>query len=455
MTILIILFLLILYDYRMKTTGVKMRKFLYLFLIVAGSAQFATAESLVLTEEQSVKMALEQNLDLKASQLDLEMSEDQNNNSWNVLLPDFSIGGGISRTGSLLNDSSGSSAWAVSGSLAASLSLNASSFFTMDYYRLSFEAQELMYQMDEDQLKVNVKNQFYYLLAYKENLELERKNLELASKRWAQTETNYQNGLASELEVLEAKNTYESMRPSYTDTKTSYETQLMSFKSLLGLSLEQAIELDGRLEPVILDLDAGALVNNFMLKRSDIQSSLKSIEVQENLASIEALDDRSPSLTLSADWSSSAADLGNIDFSDSASFSAYINMPLNGFIPGSSESLDISEAETAVEQARLSYQDTVDSAEQEIRTLVMQLEGYRENIEITEESVLLAQRTYEMTEDAYNTGTKELLYLEEAQNTLFSAQQDLLLSRYNYMSGFLDLEYALNATSDEIKTFSE
>ncbi|MDC7227569.1 MAG: TolC family protein [Spirochaetales bacterium] len=431
-----------------------MKKTTYLVLILACTALPVFANSLVLTEESAVEMALAQNLELKSSKLDLEMTEDQNNNSWNILLPDLSVTGGLVRSDSL-SDSLIDGSWTLSGSVDASVTLNTSSFLYMDYDRLSHESQLLSYQMDEDELIVEVKKDFYYLLAYQQSLELERKNLELAEKRQLQTETNFKNGLASELDVLEAQNAYESLRPSYTTTKTSYETQLMSFKSLIGLALKQPIELEGELTPDILELDAEKLVNTFLPERQDVQSSLKALEVKENLLSITNLSDRSPSLTLSLDWDNSASDLTSIDWSDSFSVSTYLTMPLNGFIPGSKESIEISDAQKAVKQARLNYQNVVDSAEQEIRTLVMELSSYRENIDITKQSVQLARKTYEMTEAAYNQGTKELLYVEEAQNTLFSAELDLLESRYNYLSGLLDLQYALNTSADELKTFSE
>ena len=127
-----------------------------------------------------------------------------------------------------------------------------------------------------------------------------------------------------------------------------------------------------------------------------------------------------------------------------------VSLPLNGFIPGSSENLDIRDAERSIEQARLSLKDAIEGAEQDIRSLLMELDGYRENMEITGLSVELAGKTYEMTEEAYRLGTREILDVEDAQNKLLAANQDLLSSRYNYLSGLLDLEYALNASLDEI-----
>jgi outer membrane protein TolC len=423
---------------------------------MAGITQFIVAEPLVLTENLSVEMALEQNKALKASLLDLEKSEDQKNHSWNVLLPDFSLNGSVSGDDSVLNGSSlDSEDLTLSGYFESSVSLNPSARYYMKFDKASYESQCILYQIDEQELKVEVKKAFYYLIAYKESFDLEAKNLDLAKKRWLQTKNNFQNGLASELEVLEAQSSYENMKPSYTEIKTTYKTKLMSFKSLLGIGLEQEISIDGELSPEIIELDSNQLLKNFLLKRLDVQNALKSIQTEEALLAIEKFDDRAPELSLTLDWTNSASDMNNLNWADDASISASISIPLNGFIPGSEESVAISDAEKSVEQAKLNYADVVDNAEQEIRTLIMDLDGSREKIEITQANVEISQKTYEMTEDAYNKGTKEILDLDDAQNTLFSAKQDLLQSKYDYLSGLLDLEYALNTSTDEIKTINK
>jgi outer membrane protein TolC len=431
-----------------------MRKVYCLFLILAGVAMSLSAqEPLILTEDLAVSLALGQNLSLKSSLLDLESSQESNENSWNVFLPDFTVSGGTTRSEELftVDSSQDDDSWTVWGSVDASLTLNYAAIQAMDADQLSYDSQSLSYETAKNQLISSVRKQFYYLLANKENLELVKKNLDLAEKRYIQTKTNFENGLASELSVLESRNSYESIRPSYTNTKTSYETQLMSFKNLLGLDLNQEIDVTGSLDTPVLDLDASSLINKFMAKRLDVQSAVKNLDIQENLKEATNFSKRTPSISLSGDWSNYTYDTSDLDWNDAVSLTLSLSLPLNGFIPGSEDTLEINDTAREVEQARLQLQEIMDSAEQDIHTLVMQLEGYLENIEITAFSVELAQRTYEMTESAYEFGTKELLDLEDAQNKLLSANEDLLQSRYSYLSGLIDLEYALNSTLDEIQ----
>ena len=406
----------------------------------------AFAEPLLLTEEDAVNLAVRQNLSLQKSKIDLSSSQEKEQYSWNYLIPAITASAGLSRSEQLLNKSNPEGgSWGVTAGFDVTQSLNFSSFSARSSALLNMEYQNLSYESDLNTLKLNVRQEFYYLLAYKENLALQQKNLELAEKRYSQSSINFQNGLASKLDVLEARNSYESLRPDFTDAKTSYNTQLMSFNRLLGLDINQVVELKGSLEIVPLNLDADALIEANLSERLDVQSALKGLEIQEaQLKSIKTAY-QSPTLSLGAKWTNAQADISSDSaWNDSAVFTIQMSFPISSYIKGSSEQLSISEAYMSVEKLEIQLQDTLENGAQEIRSLLMTLEGSKENIEITELGALLALENYEMVEAAFNAGAKELLDVEDAQNKLFSANLNLVLSRYSYMSGLLELENALN-----------
>ena len=412
------------------------------------------ASTLTLSESDAISLALNQNYDLKSSLIDLLKVEDQKNNSWNVMLPDLSLEGSVTNSNAILG-SSDDDYIKITGSLSSSVTLNKSNKYSMDYDNLEYEAELLNYEDAQNSLENEVKKAFYYLIANQQSLEIKEMNLDLALKRWEQMQSKYDNGLASELEVLEAQSTYENLKPEYTTAYTSYQTQLMNFKSFLGIDLDREIELEGDLDVEILDLDADTLISRFLNNRIDILNAQKEIEIQNVLYNIERSSDLSPSLDLSFDYSYYNSDLLDDDWTDAASITATVSIPLNGYINGSEEDIAISDAQRDVEIAQLSYEDTVEDAQKEIQTLIWEIESYKENIEICELAIDISQKTYDATEEAYNLGATELLNLSEAQATLFSAKQDLLTSQYNYLSAVFDLEEALNASIDEIKSISK
>jgi len=410
------------------------------------TAALASGDTLTLSLDDAVELALKQNLSLQGSQIDLEMTREEDRYSWNFLLPSVSASAGISGTDSFLNNTAAAGdPWSLSAGVSASLSLNTAGLLVRSTSGLNLENQELSYQSDENSLTLNVSREYYYLLAYRENLDLRMKNLELAEKRYSQTQTNFNNGLASKLDVMEARNSYESLRPDYTDAKTSYSTELMSFKKLLGLDFDQEIELTGSLDVTLLNLDGNALIERYISGRLDVQSEIISLSLLENQVGSVKRSNLTPTVSLGAQWNSGLSDLSaDSEWNDSAVVSLNVSIPLSSAVKGSSAQLAVTEAEMNVQKQRIQLQDTLESAEQEIRTLLMELEGSKEKIEITELSVDLARENYEMVEAAFKTGTREILDVEDAQNKLFSAEQDLIISRYGYLSGILELENALN-----------
>ncbi len=420
-----------------------------LFMVATLIAEKMT--TVTIFEEVAVKMALENNLSLQSAMIDLKSSRLNASSNWNVILPEFNLNSGFSRTDSLVHDSVDSSSWAGSISFSADLKLNAASALHGKRSAISYEAQLLNYEANRSMLILNVRKQFHYILAYKEYLVLQERNLDLAQRRYLQAETNHKNGRAPELTVLEAQYSYESLKPVLQEAKTIYESQLMVFKKLLGIDLEKEIIIEGNSgynHDVMAD-DAFIekcedRINMLLMNRHDVQSALKEVAWCENQEAIIRAGSISPVFSLSADWTNTAPDIIDPDWGDYLTVSAYLTIPLNGFIPGSSTVLAVKHASNSSEKARINLHEVILEAEQEIRIMLMELNGHKRNIEKNKLNVELAKKTYEMTESAYLQGVKEVLDVKGAQNNLFSAEQNLILSRYNYLSGILDLGFALN-----------
>ncbi|MBN2628835.1 MAG: TolC family protein, partial [Spirochaetales bacterium] len=100
------------------------------------------AESLVLNLDTCRRMALENNPDLRVSGLSLSMARRDRDSSWNMLLPAITAGAGIAEAGTLFTDVYDPSL-TLSGSLSASLSLNAGLAASVKAIRLAAEKEEI------------------------------------------------------------------------------------------------------------------------------------------------------------------------------------------------------------------------------------------------------------------------------------------------------------------------
>ncbi|MDF1568123.1 MAG: TolC family protein [Spirochaetaceae bacterium] len=443
-----------------------MKKIIFVTLVAVLAGGFLSAENLTLTVDEAVDLAVSRNLGLKQQGIDLRTRERSKDKAWNAFLPSIAASTGVSANHSLFDfDYSSSSAFSDAGNLginaglSMSLPLNVGVGGGISNLMADYEAGLIEYEDAQKQLERDVRKQFYSLLANEENIRIQESNLELAQKRYEQARSNFENGLAPELEVLSAEVTVANLRPALDGVAAGYESQLLYFKFLLGIDRNDELELVGELETELYDIEAEDLISRYMAGRLDLRGLDKQLEAIGYLKKGTALRLKTPTLSLGYSWGLSGSNADSTfpattiepwsDWADRGTLSLGLQWQLDGFIPGSSTDVQLKELQDAIDSLTLAKQMAIDNAGIEITNAVNNLATARRTIEATTSSVELARRNYELTEEAYQVGTRELLDVESAQNDYLAATQQLLVAKYKYIAGLLDLEYALNAPRDE------
>ena len=426
------------------------------------------AETLKLSADAAVELALENNLTIQSNALDLSQSRRSDDAAWNAFLPDMSASVGLKNSGTLFADPAPvppyyadptERSWAVTGGVSASLGLNPGIATGIRQLQLDYEAGLLSYDDARKQMKRDVLKSYFALIATNANLELLQQNIDLAVKRYEQAQENYNNGLISELEMLQARVTAENSKPAYNDQLTSYRNQMMTFRLLLGLPVDAELELTEKLDIEYYDLDAEKLIESYSANRLDVMQINKSIASLVNTRKLQAQNSRYPWLNLAATWGTEVDDGFEEDnwkkdyWYDSFTFSATLVIPIDDFIPSSSTDVTLKNLDDQIRQLELQRQQILDAAEIEISMLVMNLQDSLATIMTYALNEDLARKSFELTTEAYNLGTRELLDVEEAQTELRSASKNVLDQKVVYMNSLLDLEYALN--SDDIAALLE
>ncbi len=427
------------------------KKLLLTLCLTAFGSVSLWAEPLTLTVEESVAAALEQNKALMITRLQTDSARLDFENRWNSLLPGISASTGLSRSDDLFFTGAGKST-RLSAGLSLSLPLNSALAHSMEQTRIDYEGQLITMETAQKQLIRDVNNEFYYLLASKSNLDILTQNQELAEKRYQQTLENFNNGFSSELNVLQARVSAANYGPELSQARSSYENRERSFLILLGIDPETEVELTGDLVRPPIELDAADLVTGYIAGRQDIRSQQKTIESLENSRKTEKARNFTPSLSLSGGWNSSLNDpftgsSWSDGWTDTLSMGLTLSIPLDGYIPGSSQKTALDQRDNSIRQAQITLDSLHDGARTEILNLARTIETSLEQLELAEMNVNLARRSYEMTEESYNLGVMERLDVEDAQQSYLSAVQQQLTSRYQYLSALIDLKYALNMDS--------
>jgi outer membrane protein TolC len=238
----------------------------------------------------------------------------------------------------------------------------------------------------------------------------------------------------------------------------------MGFKQTLGLDPTEPVELDGQIEADLISLEADALIRDYTESRYDIRLARQSITSAE-LALDAKRAERYP--TLSLRWFADPAFAGD-PFEDpwfddvendwnqrGGAFAISITQPLDPLLPFSRTQVEINNLKDDVQTARIQLQQARTGAEIEIRRLVDQLETSRTAIDVRRLNVERARRAFNLAQEAYDAGNRELLEVREAEDELQQAQVQLLDEQKNYVVALLDLVYALNASIDELRERSD
>jgi outer membrane protein TolC len=129
---------------------------------------------------------------------------------------------------------------------------------------------------------------------------------------------------------------------------------------------------------------------------------------------------------------------------DNGSFSVTLAWNLTNMLPFSSNMVSLKETQKNLEKLELSIGTVLQNGEMEINSLVDKLKKCESSIEAMEYNVVLAEKAYNMTFEAYKVGTTELLDVRDAESQLSQAKLGLMNEKYTYLTTLLDLEYAIN-----------
>ncbi|HOX12169.1 MAG TPA: TolC family protein [Spirochaetia bacterium] len=392
----------------------------------------APESAAALTPEAAVELALANNLALARSRVDLAAAERALSRAWNGAAPGITLSAGARR-------SSATEAVTLSGSAGVSVTLAPRTLHEVRKARASRDVQSLAYETAARSLELEVRKSFYSLILARENLAVLRQSLATAQKGYDQVEAKRRAGLASELDALSARVNLENLKPSLESALTAYESQEARFKQTLGLEQGAPISLVGSLAEAssVSALDFSGLSGEAPSVAA-LRASLESARVQEAAARSAT---RSPSLVLSGSYGPQSVNSG--PWTDNGSLSATLSFSLDNLMPWSSARETADKARDTTVKTESQLKEALTGAEISVRSLRRSIEQSLASLAARRLTVEMAERSWRLTEEAYNFGTKDILSLQKAGDNLQEARANLLKEAYNLVSALLDLEYAL------------
>lgn len=433
------------------------RQLLVLVLVLMSALAFADGNKLVLTLNDAFETAIANNADIQKQLITLQGAKRVKDAAWNVFLPNISANGGIGNGHTLYDgtgqmSSSDKNVWSWNGSAGLSISFSTSIPYNLRKNILSYQMAQTNYDKLVANLKMSITSQFYSLTSELKNISILIDNQKLAKDQLAVVQANYNNGLASELDLLNAKYAYQSMKPKITQAQSSYNANAANFMLLLGLDPNTPFSLKG--STVIQEVkmpSINELVSLYLESRFDIQQAVQNLASAELGLKTTQHTALAPSLNLSENFSSSGQIKENApDPSIKGSFSASISIPISSWIPNSNANLNIKNAKDTIKQAQIALEYARKSAKQDINSKVAEMNRIYESLEVIKLNSQIATRAYNLAKDGYAAGLVSQTELESQRQNRASAQQSLMQGEINYITSLHALANALNISYESL-----
>ncbi len=419
-------------------------------LVVSLGTPLFCQETTLLTLEDAVNLAKRANSSLILEGLTAHAVERRADLWWNLLVPSASLGVSARNVHSLGgNDAPAQAGTSVTATAGLQLSLGPSTRETILQTSLARDAALLSLMERERYVAREVKKSYYALLADREALSLAEVDLELAARQAELVKKNYDNGLASELSLLEATYAAAAIEPKIQEARREYRSALRSFAILLGLEPTASLELDGSLSTLAIPAPAMKDLSSLVESVPSVRVALLELERAESLFRAARLQRYGPTISASETVSSQDIDEGLWPLR-SGTFSLSVSIPLNGYLPFSKETLSSLDAKDSVARAVESLSLARKDSHARILALSESLEGFSQGIELAAMNERLATRAYELSGQGYRSGLVTQTELDSARQRLLESRLASLTAALRYETGLIDLAHELGVSERDL-----
>ena len=291
----------------------------------------------------------------------------------------------------------------------------------------------------------SVKKAFFTCLLAKESFNVYRTAYENALYNLEQTQKRYNAQKASELELARAKTSYAQAIPNVYDAENSAVIALWQLKAVMGINLDQNIEVAGSLEDWQDQMgsllpDASDLSGNSTLRQLEIQAAelSNSIKVQQ-YAYI-------PSLAVAFSYSLNAM-TNDFKFNEFKwSPYSYVGLSLNiPIFSGGKRLNNVRQAKVQAAELDLNRIEAERQLHISIRQLLNTMSTSEKSLGSALSAVESAEKAYSIAQKAYAVGRSTMTDMNDAQFALTQAKLSVAQAIFNYQVAKAGLEGIIGA----------
>ncbi|MGA2114413.1 MAG: TolC family protein [Bryobacteraceae bacterium] len=334
--------------------------------------------------------------------------------------------------------------------LQATLSQSVANLTTLNNYRAAkatARASEFSLQDARDLVTLAVGGAYLQVLAAQARVDAAKAQLDTANAVLHQSTEQHGHGVLAQLNVDQNQVRTLTQQQQIITLSNDLAKQKINLARLTGLPPDAGYRLTDSFpfSPAPVQ-NVDAAVAQAEQQRADVKAAQSQVEAAARALSA-ARAERLPSVAVSGYYEA----IGTNPAQSHGAFSAVgtVNIPI---WQGGRTAGDIADAEAVLAQRRAELDDTRGQVEAEVRQAYLDLEAAASQVEVASKNLQVARETLEMTRARMEAGIINTVEVVQAQQTLASAQLDLIDSVFAHNLAKLSLARALGHATDRLPT---
>lgn len=421
-----------------------------------GSPQEVAQGPAVITLEQALEIALSENVSVKVADREIERTRYAKKGTYAALFPQIDASGSYQRTLKKqkmyvdipgMEDGMEVGRWNNwSGGVSVAMPLvNAQLWESL---RISGQDVELAVEKARSSrldMVTQVKEAFYAVLLAKELENVYTQVYLNAKANLEKTQKKYNVQKASEMDLVRSKANLASSLPNLYDSENAVDLALWQLKAIMGVNLEENIDVAGTLEDYASQLKMDSSVSES--SPLDRNTTLRQLAMQsEQLAAAVKAQQYAyiPSLSLGFNFQMSATQ-NEFNFNE-YKWTPYSMVGLSLNIPifsGGKRLASVKQSKIQLEEFQLQQQDAERqlriALRQAIRTMDTNINTYNAALD----ALITSQKAFDIAQKSYDVGRSTLTDLNDAQLVLVQTQLSVSQSIYSFLVAKAGLEKIL------------
>ena len=425
------------------------------------SMAIAMAQQKKWSLQECVEYAIENNLTVEQSELDLENAIIDESDAIGALLP--SLNGSVdasANTGLILdpttNNLVNATIFSASGNITSSVTL----FDGLRNYRRIERAKlrgiSNQYRLDniKDDIRLNVANAYLQVLSNKESLKVFKAQYAVTEQDLKRTEELVDSGVVPRGDLLELEATAANQEQQIVNAESLILISKINLAQLLQITDYENFDIaeeEFDIPPSdILDNSAKTIFDKALTFRNDIKFALSGVELAQKDLEI-SKGARYPTLGAFFNYNTRYSDRNNNPFTgepvpfkdqlyinDGISYGARLNIPIfNGW----SVRNDIKRSKISVDIAQLEYQRTKLQLETNVNQAYVDVTSFYKAYEAAQKTLEARRLAYQYSKERFDVGLMNSFDFSQAQARVDNAEATLIRTKYDYIFRLKILEF--------------